>query len=70
MGGGAGLGGEDHEALSGAVGAVPGVAVECEVTNGRVLVVLGSVACAVDVVLGPPGAEIEVLDGEVSDELR
>src|SRR6202035_4056265 len=70
VGGGAGLSREDHKALSGTVGAVPGVAVESEVTDGRVMVVLGSVTCAVDVVLGPPGAEVGVLDGEVSDKLR
>ena len=33
MGGRAGFGGEDHEALAGVVGAVPGVAVEGEVTD-------------------------------------
>ena len=36
VGGCARLGGEDHEALAAAVGAVPGVAVEGEVTDERV----------------------------------
>jgi hypothetical protein len=42
VGGGAGLGGEDHEALPGAVGAVRGVAVDGKVTNDRVPVVLSA----------------------------
>ena len=66
--GAAGLGGEDHQALAGAVGADPGVAVEREVADEVVAVVLGAVAGAVDVVLGPPGAEVGVLDGQFADE--
>ena len=41
---GAGLGGEDHEALAGSVGALPGVAGEGEVADGLVPVVFGAVA--------------------------
>jgi hypothetical protein len=68
VGGRAGLGGEDHEALAAAVGAVPGVAVEGEVTDERVLVVLGAVAGAGDLMGGPPGAEVGVLHRQLADQ--
>ncbi len=69
MGGAAGFGGQDHQALSGAVGAGPGVAVEGEVAHQVVAVVLGAVTGAADTVFGPPGAEVGVLDGQFADEL-
>ncbi len=60
-GGRAGFGGEDHQALAAAVGAVPGVAVEREVTDERVPVVLGAVAGPSHLRGGPPGAEVGIL---------
>jgi hypothetical protein len=68
VGGRAGLGGEDHEALAAAVGAVPGVAVEGEVADERVPVVLGAVAGPGDLMGGPPGTEVGILDRQLSDQ--
>jgi hypothetical protein len=53
--------GDDHQLLTAAVGAAPNVAVEGEVADERVVVVLGAIAGAVDVVLRPPGPEVSPL---------
>src|SRR5712671_2716548 len=63
-----GFGGEDHEALAAAIGAVPGVAVEGEVTDERVPVVLGAVARRGDLMRGPPGAEVGILHRQLTDQ--
>jgi hypothetical protein len=58
---------QEHEPLPAAVGAVPGIAVEGEVADDRVSVVLGAMARARDQMCPPPGAEVRVLDGQLAD---
>ena len=68
VGGAPRFGGEDHQSLSASVGAVPHVAVERQVADDRMSVVLASVRCRGDLVRSPPGAEVLVLDRQLADE--
>jgi hypothetical protein len=63
-----GFGGEDDESLSAAVGTGPRIAVEYEVADDAVAVVLGAETGAVDLVAGPPDAKVVVLQREFTDK--
>jgi hypothetical protein len=48
-------------------GAGPGVAIQGELTDERVAVVLGAIARTGDLMGGPPGAEVGIVHGELAD---